>query len=133
MNGSNKHQCNTLCMECYYFFFLYLFIIFLLFLVIYLAKHERLGWLGNRLFCFMNNLVVNRAFTLYTGGISFNFELYLNIFRDSLSAQSQWKYFCMEIYQFVSEIFSIGLIFITPSYFGKEVDGLVLRCDGVFW
>ena len=74
----------------------------------------------------MNNLVVNRAFTLNTGGISFNFELYLNIFRDSLSAQSRWKYFCMEINQFVSEIFSIGLIFITPSYFGKEVDGLVL-------
>ena len=51
----------------------------------------------------MNNLVVNRAFTLNTGGISFNFELYFNIYLVSLSTVS------MEMFQFLSEIFSVGL------------------------
>ena len=51
----------------------------------------------------MNNLVVNRAFT-YTGGISFNFELYFNI---SLSKVS------MKI--FLYEIYSIGLVYMNIS------------------
>ena len=62
VNGSNKHSCDTQYnRKVIPFYFLYLLIIFLLFLI-YLVKHARLG--GNkRLFCFMNNLVVNRAFT----------------------------------------------------------------------
>ena len=71
--------------------------------MIYLVKHERL-WLGNRLFCFMNNLVVNRAFTLNTGRISFNFKFIFQHFLDLLQPVSR------KIFQFLSEKYSVGFL-----------------------